>query len=98
MVDIQRVLVAVAIAALINVVPRFLLPMIGRRIGEEGPLPTKEERPPLTQEDLLSALREERQLAKRVARAELILNIVLTIFSLVAGWLLSGLVHLPGQH
>ena len=44
MVDVQRVIVALVIAALINVVPRFLFPIIGRRIGEEGPLPTKEER------------------------------------------------------
>ena len=100
MLDIQRLITTVVIAALILgliTLARLYVVSSARALRRKQQLP-EEEPQHLTKEDLLTALREERQLAKRDARAQLVINIVITVFSIVAGWLLSGLVHLPGQH
>jgi hypothetical protein len=49
----------------------------------------------LARNDLLNAFQYENRRAKQEAREQVVLNTVLVVVSLVAGWVLAAFVHLP---
>jgi hypothetical protein len=57
---------------------------------------------PLTQATFVKVLREQseqdRTEARVAGRQQLVINSVFAIASLILGWLISAVVHLPGQH